>query len=98
MTELNEQLMERLSRIKRLAEVAGLLGWDQQTYMPQGAAAARGEQGATLSRLMHEMFVSAETGTLLEQAERASAGQDPDSDNVRMLAAALRARSGDFPS
>jgi carboxypeptidase Taq len=58
--------------------------------MPHGAAAARGEQSAVLSQLMHEMFVSPDTGALLERAERAASGEDPDSDDVRMLAAVRR--------
>jgi carboxypeptidase Taq len=90
MTESLEQLNDRLVRIKRLAEVSELLGWDQQTYMPEGAAAARGEQSAALNQLIHELFVDPVTGTLLARAEQEADGGDPDSDGVRMLAAVRR--------
>src|SRR5690242_17110575 len=63
-------LKARLTKLKRLSEIAELLGWDQQTYMPECAAASRGEQSATLSQLIHDAFVSAETGDLLNAAEQ----------------------------
>ncbi len=90
MTEVFGQFTARMARIRRLSEVAGLLGWDQQTYMPHGAAAGRGEQSATLSQLIHDMFVSVETEKLLTQAERETEGTDPDSDEIRMVAAVRR--------
>ncbi len=90
MSETMVQLKARFARITRLGQAAALLGWDQQTYMPPGAAAARGEQAATLNQLVHELFVSEETGTLLAKAEAEAQGQDPDSDDVRMLAALRR--------
>jgi carboxypeptidase Taq len=90
MTENLERLNGRLAQIKRLGEVSELLGWDQQTYMPEGAAAARGEHSAALSRLIHDMFVDGETARLLSAAEAETAGADPDSDDVRLLAAVRR--------
>ena len=90
MTEAIGSLKARMAQIKRLGEALALLGWDQQTYMPQGAAASRGEQGAVLSQHIHDMFVSTETEKLLAQAERDTAGDDPDSDDVRMLAVVRR--------
>ena len=90
MTDVLGQFKARMAQIKRLSEAAGLLGWDQQTYMPQGAAVGRGEQSATLNQFIHDMFVGAETETLLAQAERDTEGADPDSDEVRMVAAVRR--------
>ena len=84
------RLKERLARLKRLSEVSELLGWDQQTYMPEGAAASRGEQSAVLSQLIHDTFVSSETADVLGAAEQEIAGADPDSDDVRMLAVVRR--------
>jgi carboxypeptidase Taq len=85
MSERYAQLQQKMSRILRLSQAAALLGWDQQTYMPPGAAHARAEQMATLSELIHEMFVSEETGNLIAQAEADAAGMDGDSDMVRTL-------------
>src|SRR5690349_7328137 len=86
MSESLVALRARMARIARLSEVSHLLGWDQQTYMPRGASAARGEQFAAISEVVHGMFTSSETGALLEKSEAATAGQDPDADDVRMLA------------
>jgi carboxypeptidase Taq len=84
------QLKDRLLRVKRLSEVSELLDWDQQTYLPEGAAAARGEQSATLSEVIHETLVSDTTGDLLARAEREIAGLDSESDDARMLAVVRR--------
>ena len=51
MSESLQQLKGRMAQIARLNEVNSLLDWDQQTYMPPRAAASRGEQTATVSRI-----------------------------------------------
>ena len=85
MSENLTRLKTRLNQITRLGQVAGLLGWDQQTYMPTGAAEARSEQMAALSQLVHEMFVSDETAELLTKSDAETAGMDADSDDARLL-------------
>ena len=79
-------LKTRLAQLARIEQCAGLLGWDQQTYMPPGAGQARAEQMAALSQLLHQMHTSDEMGNLLARAEAETQGQDADSDDVRMLA------------
>jgi carboxypeptidase Taq len=79
-------LKTRMNRILRLQQAEGLLGWDQQTYMPPGAAEARAEQSAALSEFAHELFTSDETGNLLAAAEVETKGLEPDSDDARTLA------------
>ncbi|MEN9626580.1 MAG: hypothetical protein RL557_908 [archaeon] len=37
-----------------LGQIGGLLGWDQQTYMPKQAASGRAEQDALMSSLIHQ--------------------------------------------
>ena len=54
-----EELGARLAEINDLESAAGLLGWDQNTYMPPGGAPARARQIATLQRLAHEKFSDA---------------------------------------
>ena len=88
-----QQLKTHLSDVVRLNQAAALLGWDQQTYMPPGAAESRAEQLATLSKLAHEMFVADETGRLIEAAEAEVQGADYGSDEaalVRVLRALRR--------
>jgi carboxypeptidase Taq len=63
------ELKGRLLEIADLGAAGAMLSWDQATYMPRGGAAARGRQGATLARLAHEKFTSAELGRLLDALE-----------------------------
>lgn len=51
-----ESLERRFHRIINLDDAAAMLGWDQQTMMPPGAAQARGEQVATLRAMVHELL------------------------------------------
>ena len=90
MIESLERFKERVNRISRLGQIAALAGWDQQTYMPTGAAEARGEQMAVISEVIHELSVSDEMGALLGAAESDTAGLDEDTDEVRMLRVARR--------
>jgi carboxypeptidase Taq len=50
-------LKVHVREIDTLTGIAGLLGWDQQTYQPPGGASNRGEQLSLLSRLRHERLV-----------------------------------------
>ncbi len=91
MSESLHKFKARCAMISRLGQAAGLLGWDQQTYMPSGAAMARAEQMAALGQFLHELSTSEETGNLLVKAEADTAGQPDDSDEVRMLRVFRRA-------
>ena len=85
MSENFQKLKERVARIARLGEVAALVSWDQNTYMPSGAANARAEQSSTLGQFIHELFTSDETANLLSKSEADTEGMEPDSDERRML-------------
>ncbi len=87
-----EQLRERTGELSDLGRVSGLLDWDQQTMMPPQGAAGRAEGRATLERIRHDLFVSPETGELLEAAEAALNGTDPDSDEARLISNTKRRR------
>jgi len=60
------ELRERLAEIADLNAAGGLLGWDQQTMMPERAAPQRAEQLGTLGKLLHERFTDDAVGRLLE--------------------------------
>jgi carboxypeptidase Taq len=83
-------LRERLATIDDLHGAMAVLGWDEQTKMPSGGAEARGERMATLGRMAHELFISDETGRLIENAERELAGLDFDSDEASLIRYARR--------
>ncbi|GHF85845.1 carboxypeptidase M32 [Deinococcus ficus] len=63
-----DQLRRRLGQISDLKAAAGLLSWDQETYMPPEAGEIRGQQMATLAGLAHELFTDAQTAALLDGA------------------------------
>jgi len=88
---------KKLEELRRLFGVvididssAGVLEWDQQTYMPPGGAQGRAMQIATLSRLAHEHLVAEEMGAALEAAESEVKALDPNSDEVRLVRKARR--------
>ncbi len=86
MSDNLSQLKTRMALISRLGQTSALLDWDQQTYMPKGAAESRSEHSAAMRQVTHEMFTAQETGNLLANSENDLKGQDPDADDVRMLA------------
>jgi len=81
---------ERMREVQALQQAAALLGWDQQTYMPPGGAEERGFQLATLARLTHERYTSAEVGALLEDLVPYAQQLDPDSDDACLIRAVAR--------
>lgn len=85
MPDAVERLWQHMMMLSDLRAAAGYLRWDQETQMPPGAAASRAAQLATLSRLAHEAFTSAETARMLEAAEQAARTMDPDSDGAALV-------------
>jgi carboxypeptidase Taq len=82
------ELTRRARDCALLESCAGLLGWDERTYMPHGGSAHRGEQMALLARLRHELFTAAAVGELLARVEGTPLVADPEDDaavNVREL-------------
>ena len=80
-----QELKTRLLEVNDISSAAGLLYWDQSTYMPPGGAAARGRQMATLSRLAHEKFIDPAVGKLLDELVPYEENLDYDSDEASML-------------
>ena len=58
-------LLSRMQELKDLGGVIGLATWDQETYMPPKAHAARASQLATLQGLYHERLIDPRLGDLL---------------------------------
>src|SRR6202140_1126418 len=73
-----------------MRNAGGLLHWDQQTMMPPRGGPSRAESLATLERISHELFVSAETGRLLGGAAAELEGASPESDDAAMVRVAQR--------
>jgi carboxypeptidase Taq len=75
----------RMAELADLRNVGQLLEWDQQTVMPRRGAAARSEEIATVERITHDMFVSKETGRLLDDAAEEVAELPDDSDEASLV-------------
>jgi carboxypeptidase Taq len=61
-----------------LAEISGRLGWDQETIMPRGAAAQRGDELGAIEGVLHERRVDARVGdwlTAIDASELDQVGQ-----------------------
>jgi carboxypeptidase Taq len=90
MTDYQRELRQHLAELVDLRNTAQLLGWDQQTMMPPRGGPARAESLATLGRISHEMFVSAHTGRLLEEAAGELDGASRDSDEGSLVRVTMR--------
>ncbi|MCF6156554.1 MAG: carboxypeptidase M32 [Candidatus Brocadia sp.] len=85
MQEKLNDLKNRLAEISDLNNAAAVLGWDQQTYMPPGGAAARARQLATLSHIAHEKFTDDTIGHLLDELHAYAVGLPYDSDDASLI-------------
>ena len=65
-------LEERFARISSIEDAIGILQWDAETMMPEGAADSRSDQLATLKGIAHELLTARDTGDLLDQADQGS--------------------------
>jgi len=61
-------LEKQFARMAAIENATGILEWDSQTMMPDGAAAGRAEQVATLRVLAHELMTAPDMGDLLDRA------------------------------
>ena len=83
-------LHERTAQLADLGSIQSLLFWDQNTMMPPHGATARADHASTLELIAHERLTDPELARLLDALEPWAAGEDPDSDDVRLLAAVRR--------
>ena len=77
-----DELLAYQRDTEALAQIAGRLGWDQETMMPRGAADQRGEEMAAMEGVLHARRTDPRVGAWLEALE----GADLD----RVAAAKLR--------
>jgi len=69
-----DQFIQKTQTISDLEAVSALLGWDQETYMPDGSGDGRAEQQSTVAALVHQMVTDNGLGELMQQAESESEG------------------------
>ena len=64
-----DELMAHQRETEALGQIAGRLGWDQETMMPRGAAQQRGAEMAAIEAVLHARRSSVQVGEWLDQAE-----------------------------
>ncbi|MGI3211345.1 carboxypeptidase M32 [Roseovarius tibetensis] len=64
-----DDLIASEREMQALAQVAGRLGWDQETMMPRGAADQRSEESGAMQAVLHARRTDARRGDLLAAAE-----------------------------
>ena len=62
MASAYQNLAAYARKTETFQSVARLAGWDQETYMPEGAAPARGEQMGAMAGPVHDWSPSREVG------------------------------------
>ncbi|MEM7295650.1 MAG: carboxypeptidase M32 [Pseudomonadota bacterium] len=67
-----EALMAYERQTQALSQVAGRLGWDQETMMPRGAAEQRGEETAAMEAVLHARRSSPQVAEWIEATEAES--------------------------
>ena len=66
-----DELMAFQRETEALAQVAGRLGWDQETVMPRGAAPQRGEEMAAMESVLHARRIDPRIADWLGRIETA---------------------------
>ncbi len=66
-----DRLMHYQRQTEALGQVAGRLGWDQETVMPRGAAEQRGEETAAMESVLHARRSDPRIGEWLEAIDPA---------------------------
>ena len=87
-TDTWERFSARMRELRHLESIGGLLGWDEQTFMPPKAAPGRAAATGTLASIEHERLTSPEYGDLIDELSQ----QDLDSERQAMVDLAKRSR------
>ncbi len=85
-----DELRTRLAEVADLGKTMALLSWDQHVLMPPRGAAIRAEQMATVGRIAHQKFTSAEIGSLLDDLRDWGEQQDYDSFEASLIRVTAR--------
>jgi len=82
--EQTSQLKSILAEVLDLENVAHLLEWDMQNYMPPGGSESARFQLGTVKQIAHEKFTSPEGGALLDDLGPLAEQLPPESDDARL--------------
>jgi carboxypeptidase Taq len=84
------RLSALVEEIVDLRNAASLIGWDERVSMPPGGVAVHGGMAATIQRIAHEKFTSAQLGSALQDAAREVESLSPDSEAARLVRVTAR--------
>lgn len=85
-----------MRELRHLESIGGLMGWDEQTFMPPKAAPGRAAATGTLASIEHERLTSAEYGDLIDELGRLEL--DPERRAMVDLARRARDRAVKLPA
>jgi carboxypeptidase Taq len=85
MTSAYTDLKKHLRDAGTLGSVSALLAWDQETYMPPGAAGGRAEQRSMIATLLHERRTSPRVGELISACEQDASLPEIERANIREM-------------
>lgn len=84
--ELYTEYKVKMEQVADVRNAIAVLGWDQETYLPEKGATFRGQQITTLSTIAHELFTADALGALLHEL---SARTDLDAQKQKNIALSL---------
>ena len=83
--EAIDKLRSQIADLRGLDAAIGVLGWDEETFLPDGARAGRGEQLGVLESLRHRLLSADALGDLIgEVSAQAEAGSLLDAELERL--------------
>lgn len=78
MKQTYQHFVQKIQELGQLEQISGILHWDQEVIMPDGAAKARAGQLAALAGVVHEKITDPVIGQLLDQLESGASNEfDP---------------------
>jgi carboxypeptidase Taq len=80
-----KRLIDRFARMATVGEAMSMLGWDEAAVMPDGGAAARADQLATLSGIAHGMLVEPAVADDLDAADANPPAMPADRRNLALM-------------
>ncbi len=84
MSKAYAEMMAYQHQTEALSQVAGRLGWDQETYMPKGAAPQRAEEHGAMAAVLHERRTDPRIGDWLATCKATELG-DVGAANLRHI-------------
>ncbi len=73
---VEQALRSQIAELRHLDQAIGLMGWDEETFLPVAGRPQRGEQLATLESLRHSLLVADRLGDLLEEVAQQRDGDE----------------------